>query len=220
MGNRREPRTETQVAVRIFGTDSSGRIFSEQLSTVDVSREGVQLAGLKAQVKPDDVVGITYGKIKGRFRVRWVGPPETPEAGHIGLQNMAPENVLWDFPLPAPAPDNYRPDPKAAERRRHPRMKCSSSVELHPEEGALIWGKTGDLSVGGCFVEMPIPLKTGTKLKIGLWIEQSKVWAAGTVTTSTPGFGVGIRFDAMTADDTARLQKLVANLKQTGRRNL
>src|SRR5438876_1138219 len=44
-----------------------------------------------------------------------------------------------------------------------------NSVELHPQgETSRIWGKATDLSLGGCFVEMPIPLKQGTTIKMAL----------------------------------------------------
>ncbi|PYV59269.1 MAG: hypothetical protein DMG98_05965 [Acidobacteria bacterium] len=44
-------------------------------------------------------------------------------------------------------------------------MKCSISVELHCDGQPVIWGKASDLSVGGCFVEMPIPLPVETGLR-------------------------------------------------------
>src|SRR5262249_49555469 len=66
MGQRREPRTETKLAVRIFGTDTGGKMFSENVSTLDISREGARLGGLQAQVKPGEIVGITHGVNKSR----------------------------------------------------------------------------------------------------------------------------------------------------------
>jgi len=35
MGKRREPRTPIELPVRIFGTDDSGKIFSENVTTMD-----------------------------------------------------------------------------------------------------------------------------------------------------------------------------------------
>ena len=51
-----------------------------------------------------------------------------------------------------------------SERRKYPRLKCVNSIELraHGDE-APIWGKATDLSLGGCFIEMPIPLKEAAK---------------------------------------------------------
>ena len=208
---RREPRKEIKVPVRIFGTDSAGQIFSEKVFTVNISQQGVELCGLKAKPAINEIVGVTYGTTKVHFRVKWIGKPATPTEDHIGLLNISPEKRLWDVPLPAPQADDYRP---TADRRKHPRLRCATSLELHPDGGALIWGKAADLSIGGCFVEMSIPLLQGQKLKIGLWIQEAKVWVNGIVTSSTPGFGIGVKFIDVSEQDSARLRQHLKVLSQ------
>jgi hypothetical protein len=219
-GNRCEPRKEVEVAVRIFGTDSNGKIFSEKASTVNVSRQGVELRDVKAQLKLDEVIGLTYGPGKISFRVVWVGETGTPNAGHAGLKNTSPDKPLWDFPLPTGRVDEYQPRTRTgSERRKYARLKSSSSVELHPTEGAPIWGKTTDLGLGGCFIEMAIPLKIAEKVKIGIWIEQSKLWAHGVVTSSSPGFGIGIKFTDISEPDLDRLKKFLSSITHVPTRN-
>jgi hypothetical protein len=105
MGKRREPRKQIQVPVRIFGTDSSGNVFSEAVVTVNVGQQGVEVSGVRSEVKSDEILGLTYGTNRARFKVRWIGTPGTPKAGHLGLQNIAPEKPLWDFELPSAGPD-------------------------------------------------------------------------------------------------------------------
>src|SRR5580693_6710746 len=75
MGKRREPRKDIRVAVRIFGTDRGGQLFSEKVFTVNVSQQGVELSGVQAQPNVDEIVGITHGVTKAHFRVKWVGQP-------------------------------------------------------------------------------------------------------------------------------------------------
>jgi hypothetical protein len=212
-GKRSEPRKDVEVPVRIFGTDSNGKIFSERVTTLKVSRRGVELRGVQAQLKIGEMIGLSYGQNKINFRVVWMGEPGTPKAGFAGLQNTAPDKTLWDFPLPTGAADDYRPQAgTASERRKYPRLKCATSVELHPSQGTQIWGKTTELGEGGCYIEMPIPLKQGEKLKIGIWIEQVKLWAQGTVTTSTPGFGIGIKFTEFAEPDRERLKQFLRTI--------
>jgi PilZ domain len=200
MGKRREPRKPAQVPVRIFGTDAEGKIFSEKVTTATVSKNGVRLEGVRAALKVDEVVGITYGTTKIHFRVRWVGEPGTPTAGAVGLVSLTPERPIWDFPLPHGDIDTFREDSRG-DRRTSPRVKCSVSVELHPEDGSTTWGKASDLSVGGCFVEMPIPMKQGTKFEITLWISGTKLRLNAEVASSAPGYGIGVKFlDAHTKD--------------------
>ena len=113
MGRRREPRKEIQVPVRIFGTNSSGQVFSDMAVTANVSQQGIELSGVQPELNHDEIIGLTYGKNRVHFRVKWVGKPGTPKAGHVGLLNISPEKPLWDFPLPSATPDNYQ-----ARRRR------------------------------------------------------------------------------------------------------
>src|SRR5271163_821501 len=133
MGRRREPRKTIEVPVRIFGTSSSGQVFSEKAVTVNVSHQGVELSGVQARINLDETIGLSYGKNRVHFRVRWIGETGTPKASHVGLLNIAPEKPLWDFPLPSPTPDNHQP--QVVEQRKHPRFKCHNSVELRTQIG-------------------------------------------------------------------------------------
>ncbi len=204
MGRRREPRKEIQLAVRLFGTDSSGKMFSENALTVNVGQSGAELSGVRPDLNLDEVVGLSYGANRGRFKVRWIGKPGTPKAGHVGLLNIAPEKAFWDFPLPAPAKDDYQP--AAAQQRKHQRIKCHNSVALHTPEGASFWGTVADLSVAGCYIEMAIPLAPASRVSLSIWIGESKVWADGEVAYSTPGMGIGVKFNRVSEQDLERIR--------------
>jgi hypothetical protein len=216
MGQRREPRTESRFPVRIFGTDAEGKVFSENVFTVDISRAGARLSGVRARIKTGEIVGISHGANKSRFTVKWIGSPGTAREGQIGVQNITPEKNVWDVVVPTIAVDTYTHKPSlGSERRQHPRMKCSNSIQLHPEgQAAPIWGKAMDLSTGGCFVEMPMPLPRGTKLRIGLWLNETKLLLTGKVVNSRPGFGVGIQFIEMLPQDGERLRQFLKSITQ------
>ena len=211
MGKRREPRKEIKVPVRIFGTDRSGQIFSEKVFTVNVSQQGAELTGVQAQPKLDEIVGVTYGVTKAHFRVKWVGQQRTAKAGHLGLLNLSPEKSFWDFPLPPPSFDQSVRD--AQDRRATPRLKCTNSVEVYPAGAtAPIRSRTSDLSLGGCFLEMPNPLPVKTPIRIALWVNEFKLWANGEVITSTPGFGIGVKLTEMTDQDRNQLKQFLESM--------
>jgi hypothetical protein len=211
MGKRREPRIDTAVPVRIFGTDTNGRTFSEKLTTLNVSRHGAELGGVQAQLKMGEIIGLTYGTNKAHFRVMWVGLPGTPKQARIGLFNLSPDKPLWDFELPGPGVDGVgitARDPH--DRRAHPRFKTVNSVEIHSEgQQGPIRARTADLSIGGCYIEMPNPIPKGTQIKIGIWVNDVKLWTEGRVVTSTPGFGIGVQFTQITEDDQRQLQQFL-----------
>jgi hypothetical protein len=218
MGQRREPRTESKLPVRIFGSDANGRIFSENVFTIDISRSGAKLTGVQAQIKPGEIIGLTHGQNKSRFTVKWVGQPNTPKSGQIGVVNLTPEKSIWNVPLPEARIDPYRAQMTGSDRRRHPRMKSMNSVQLHPEgQAAPIWGKAADLSTGGCFVEMSIPLPIGTKLKIGLWLKDNKLLLQGKVVNSRPGFGIGVQFIEVPEADAENLRGFLSSITQVSR---
>jgi hypothetical protein len=205
----REQRKQVALTVRIFGTDSTGHVFSDSVSTVNVSFEGAMLSGVRRPIQPGEIIGLTYGKNKARFRVRWVGEPGTPNQGRMGIQNVMPTSCIWDIPLPARISDTKSEYPVA---RRHARLKCSSSVQLDSAGQPPMWSKAGDLSEGGCFVEMMIPVKMGTRLRISLWLKDDKVMAEGVVVHSKPASGVGIQFTEMSQRDSERLKEFLKSL--------
>lgn len=71
-------------------------------------------------------------------------------------------------------------------------------------------GKTGDLSLGGCYVECMFTLEIGTKLKLTLHLNGAKVVAKGVVVTRDIQVGNGIQFTNMTAEDMSTLRKFLA----------
>jgi hypothetical protein len=214
MGTRREPRVAVNLPVRLFGTDINGKPFSENVQTADVSRHGARVEGVQAQLKVGEVLGLNHGASKGRFVVQWVGEPSGPRAGQVGLLNNNPEKWKWETSLPPAYIDNYAGKARAGgERRQHPRIRTSNSVQVQGEGSAApIWGKTVDISEGGCFVEMPIPLDEGSRVRVTLWLKDRKVWAKGRVVSSRPGFGIGVHFTDMSPQDCQYLTTFLKEL--------
>jgi hypothetical protein len=216
MGRRNEPRKDIQVPVRIFGTDATGAVFSGKAVTVNVSAKGVELAGVDTNLALDEIVGLTFGTNRAHFRVKWIGAPGTPKSGHIGLLNISPEKPLWDLALPLPVLDPYRAT--ISERRKQPRFRCHNPVEIHVHNGASFWGTVADLGLGGCYVEMPLPLERGTKVRVGIWIGQLKAWAEGEVAHRTPGFGFGVKFNQISETDLDQIRVFLKNLAPFARK--
>ncbi len=81
------------------------------------------------------------------------------------------------------------------DRRRHPRHTVNVQIEIRPEGTDVPFRlETTDLSRRGCYVQMIMPLQTGTRLDATLWLGGVSIYLRGVVATRHPGFGNGIMF--------------------------
>ena len=72
--------------------------------------------------------------------------------------------------------------------------------------------QTGDIGLGGCYVEMTSTQQVSKEVEVILWVGQEKVVARGVVVSNHPAFGNGIKFTDVSDQDRTRLQKLVESL--------
>ena len=81
------------------------------------------------------------------------------------------------------------------DRRRHPRYTLQVKIEIRKEgTDAPMRLQTTDLSLGGCYVQLTIPLSVGLRLQATLWLDDCPIVVRGLVVTRHPQFGNGIVF--------------------------
>jgi c-di-GMP-binding flagellar brake protein YcgR len=98
------------------------------------------------------------------------------------------------------------------ERRKHPRLKVSAPVEIHPEGStAPLHCATSDLSLGGCYIESMYPFPAGTCIELKLEAGDTLLISAKVVTCD-PQFGNGILFLRMLPEDQVTLSKFLDSL--------
>ncbi len=212
-GKRRDDRVDVTLPVRIFGMDSAGHPFTEQVRTRNVSKRGALLTGVKTPLKIGEVIGLSHSDRKSRFRVVWVTAGNASQAGSIGVEDVNPAGSIWVVPVPKNQQDKYMVPRSAENRRQHPRYKTEIACELRADDGVPVWGKLSDVSAGGCYLEMVIPLPVGTKLRLTLWIHENKIFIQGMVVSNHPGYGCGIRFTEITRQDREILDHFLEELK-------
>jgi hypothetical protein len=59
---------------------------------------------------------------------------------------------------------------------------------------------------------MAIPLPPGTKLRVGIWIGETKACADGEVAYSTAGLGTGVKFNRISEPDLDRIRQFLGTL--------
>ena len=68
----------------------------QTVTTRNISQQGALLDGLQVKLSPGSIVSLTYRDRKGRFRVAWVGGPNTPKAGQIGVIAFDTSISFWN----------------------------------------------------------------------------------------------------------------------------
>jgi len=119
--------------------------------------------------------------------------------------------------------------PSDDDRRRSPRFSCTGRAEINrlPSSGALLTGTIRDLSLHGCFVDMPLPIDCGTRAEIVVRVNAASFRAVGEVRDIRGRSSAALEFvrmstggkDSLTGlvTDLARLQAIMNKLKSVRR---
>jgi methyl-accepting chemotaxis protein len=96
---RRDPRVQTSVPIRMTATDVSGVALDQEVVTVNISRQGAQLKGIRGKLRPGSTISLTRLQKQEQFQVEWV--EEGNGAGQIGVSAVNPRSSFWDDVLGA-----------------------------------------------------------------------------------------------------------------------
>ena len=201
---RPDPRTTSDISVRVWGMAASGQTFSQHVRARNISSSGALFSGFEHELKVGDVIGVQYGERKSRCKVVWVmdgGPLQKIQAG---VEIIADQDCPWKNEL---APEQIAPPLEPNNRRRYARHRISFPLELRDERVKTpMRVNATDVSGNGCYVETILPLAVGTTLRVEFWIEEDKITTTAVVRTSDPGVGNGVEFTGMTPETKQRLQ--------------
>jgi hypothetical protein len=108
----------------------------------------------------------------------------------------------------------FSPDEQRPERRSSPRIKVKVPIELFaPDSDVPLRSATSDLSETGCYIETIFPFPIGTVFEMSLQLDGTLL-ALGTVVTSDPQVGNGIRFTKMLPEDQEELRAYLEAAQQ------
>src|SRR5277367_4832995 len=94
-GNKRRiDRSKAVLPVRISGHDGAGTAYSELVHTLDVSRSGVRLGGVRRCLEVGSQVVLQYRQHKTEFRVVWTKPVGSGAEQQVGLE-AGGQKDLW-----------------------------------------------------------------------------------------------------------------------------
>ncbi len=93
---RRDPRISAVLPVQLTGTDANGRPLDQEVMTINISRRGALLKGVRGLLMPGNTISLARLRKKERFRVAWAGEKDTSEAGQVGVAPVDPNTSFWD----------------------------------------------------------------------------------------------------------------------------
>jgi hypothetical protein len=96
----REQRIPMKLSVRVWGMDTTGKLFSIDAHTVDITPVGARIEGDLSVLQRGSVVGVECGRSRSRFRVVWVNHQMSRRQGQMGIRCLEPGKYIWGVPLP------------------------------------------------------------------------------------------------------------------------
>ncbi|HEY6130051.1 MAG TPA: PilZ domain-containing protein [Candidatus Acidoferrum sp.] len=106
----------------------------------------------------------------------------------------------------------------SVERRRSTRIPFIASAEIIDEaENTRSASQLADLSLHGCFVQLPNPFPEGTAVTIEIYKDEDFVETPATVAYLMPKRGMGLTFTDMEPQFASILKKWLTQSKSTAR---
>jgi hypothetical protein len=96
---RDEQRLHIAVPVKVFPDVKS--FESQTCCTYEISPYGARIASLPGIKLVGQIIFIQRHNRRARYKVAWIGEPDTPHAGQVGVESLEPSNVIWETELKA-----------------------------------------------------------------------------------------------------------------------
>jgi methyl-accepting chemotaxis protein len=98
---RRDPRIDVSLPVRLIATDVSGVPLDQEVITINISRQGALLKGIRGRLRLGDTVSLARMRKQEKFQVEWAGEENTTGAGQFGVSVIDRGSSFWDDVLGA-----------------------------------------------------------------------------------------------------------------------
>ena len=94
---RREKRLHIAVPVKIF-LDPESTNF-QLCCTYEISLVGARLVAVSGITKVGQTIWVQRHSRRAKYRVIWIGQPDTENAEQLGVEVMEPANIIWENEL-------------------------------------------------------------------------------------------------------------------------
>ena len=94
---RREKRLHIAVPVKIFLDPESANF--QLCCTYEISLVGARLVAVSGITKVGQTIWVQRHSRRAKYRVIWIGQPDTENAEQLGVEVMEPANIIWENEL-------------------------------------------------------------------------------------------------------------------------
>ncbi len=91
---RSERRLHIAVPVKVFPDLKS--VESYTCCTYEISTFGARLASMPAITQVGQMIYLQRQNRRAKYKVVWIGKPDTSQAGQVGVELVEAGNVIWD----------------------------------------------------------------------------------------------------------------------------
>jgi response regulator of citrate/malate metabolism len=196
------PKTSRRLLTEFLSANIKGELQSDRFP--DLSAENVTVN----VEEPLQMVGVS------------VGEPTHGSEARESERLLSHEKLSHEKPSPEEA-HSVQSEPVAAstdpDKRAQARHSCRLGAEVYrtgtsvPNHCCLT-----DLSSGGCYLEVSLPLPAGSSVEIVVRTYDMKLRLRGTVLASHPGYGMGVSFELKTKEERESVKKLTDFVVATG----
>ncbi len=224
--DRNEKRISVALPVRVTYYDAEAKPRLEVACTYDISAHGARVTGLRGVKEAGEILVVERGRSKAFCRVVWIGEPDSPLRGQVGIQCVEAQKSLWTAEL-RDMEESYEPVSRdsalyrakpgvGGNRRRHQRFVTEGIADLLEKSptASHLEGSLRDVSEVGCLIATHSLIRPGTDLKLLLKVGNYDLSLKGQVRHAALDIGLGIEFREVRKGDRDILQYLLRKLAE------
>lgn len=214
---RYDKRVQLAIPLRVVTLDAEKRPQLDMACTLDISLRGARLYGVRSTARVGEVVTVERGRSKFACRVIWIGAPDTPQKGQIGVEAVEEGKSFWEKEMREQA-DQFGPiaidpskrPPQGERNRKFQRVKAEVPARVvpqgSPDNGEMFrHGRVTNISETGCLLMGSVGLEIGTHVEVILDLPNTDVAIRGRVKHSGHD-GLGIEFREIRKSDRQLLR--------------
>ena len=210
----RELRIHAVLPVRLTWVDD-GKTITLTVCTIDVSQKGARLAGVAGLKATGQQIAIRRKASEAQFRVIWVGKPQSPHEGQIGVECLEADKIIWDVDF-AKVDEDFEPLSGNSKPSDTPplRYKCEGKVLVWSEQGYSGGFEAQLQAIGLSFCEVKGAISFQGPLLLQIYTGDAQVTVKGIARETMHEGWSWVDFTEIRRGDHQELQNLIYQLSR------